>query len=72
MVHEFRSEIFEIVVFVEHTDTGRRRKEEDIGNVLQSVISDTLINAKAVKLCLHSATIVSMLSNKEGDVEDQK
>ncbi|XP_029165525.1 uncharacterized protein LOC114936488 [Nylanderia fulva] len=58
--------------YKQYTDPGRRRKEEDIGNVLQSVISNTLINDKAIKLCLHSTTILSLLSNKEGDVKDQK
>ncbi|XP_029674410.1 uncharacterized protein LOC115242328 [Formica exsecta] len=58
--------------YKQYTDDGRRRHEEEsVGVALQNVTSDTLINAKAIKLCLHSATILSILSNKEGDVEDQ-
>ncbi|KMQ91886.1 hypothetical protein RF55_8194 [Lasius niger] len=63
--------------YKQYTDNRPRQKdvgkdEEDVGSVLQNVISDTLINAKAIKLCLHSTTILSILSNKEGDVIDQK
>lgn len=60
--------------YKQYTDDSRRRKEEEsspIENVLQNVTSDTLINAKAIKLCLHSTTILSILSNKEGDAKDQ-
>ncbi|XP_032673485.1 uncharacterized protein LOC116845187 [Odontomachus brunneus] len=49
-----------------------REIEEELGDTLQKVISDTLINAKAIKLCLHSTTIISIFNNKEGNAEDQK
>lgn len=49
-----------------------RATEGELGDVLQRVISDTLINAKTIKLCLHSTTIISILNNKEGNTEDQK
>lgn len=51
---------------------GRRRGSEDEVRDMPSVVSDKLINAKAVKLCLHSTTILSILGNKEGSEEDQK
>lgn len=50
----------------------RRSESEDEVEDMQNVVSDTLLNAKAVKLCLHSTTILSILSNKEGTAEDQK
>ncbi|KAL6265433.1 hypothetical protein P5V15_002230 [Pogonomyrmex californicus] len=53
-------------------ERGQRRSEEDVGDEMQNVISDVLINAKAIKLCLHSTTILSILSNKEGTEEDRK
>ncbi|KYQ57029.1 hypothetical protein ALC60_04017 [Trachymyrmex zeteki] len=49
-----------------------RSESEDEVEDMQNVVSDTLLNAKAVKLCLHSTTILSILSNKEGTAEDQK
>ncbi|XP_014471418.1 PREDICTED: uncharacterized protein LOC106742727 [Dinoponera quadriceps] len=49
-----------------------RGTEEELGEALQRIISDTLINHGAIKLCLHSATIVSILNNKEGNEEHQK
>ncbi|EZA50370.1 hypothetical protein X777_11181 [Ooceraea biroi] len=58
--------------YTERTDDGSRRNEEDLSGVLQDIISDTLINSKAIKLCLHSTTILSILSKKEGTEEDQK
>ncbi|XP_050451150.1 uncharacterized protein LOC126851334 [Cataglyphis hispanica] len=58
--------------YKQYTDDGQRQQEEEsTGVALQNITSDTLINAKAIKLCLHSITILSILSNKEGDVEDQ-
>lgn len=51
---------------------GRRRGSEDEVRDMPSVVSDKLINAKAVKLCLHSTTILSILGNMEGSEEDQK
>lgn len=53
-------------------DDERDKSEDETQDTLQSVVSDALINAKALKLCLHSTTILSILSNKEGTVEDQK
>ncbi|XP_018343560.1 PREDICTED: uncharacterized protein LOC108749390 [Trachymyrmex septentrionalis] len=53
-------------------DDRRSESEDEVGDTLQNVVSDTLLNAKAVKLCLHSTTILSMLSNKEGTAEDEK
>lgn len=55
--------------------SDQRRQEEDGSSpedALQNVTSDTLINAKAIKLCLHSTTILSILNNKEGDAKDQE
>ncbi|KAL6436899.1 hypothetical protein ACFW04_004926 [Cataglyphis niger] len=58
--------------YKQYTDDGQRQQEEESAGVaLQNITSDTLINAKTIKLCLHSITILSILSNKEGDVEDQ-
>ncbi|GAB1861439.1 Centromere protein H C-terminal domain-containing protein [Camponotus japonicus] len=61
--------------YKQYTSDERRRKEGEpspVGDTLQNVTSDTLINAKAIKLCLHSTTILSILSNKEGDAKDQE
>lgn len=52
-------------------DGKARRDKGEIGDSLQRAISDALINTKAIKLCLHSTTILSILSSKEGDTEDQ-
>lgn len=59
-------------LFTEYIDHERGGSEDERGDALQDVVSDTLMNAKAVKLCLHSTTILSILSNKEGNAEDQK
>lgn len=60
-------------LFTEYIDDGRRGNgDENNGGTLQNVVNDTLINARAVKLCLHSTTILSILSEKEGDEEDRK
>lgn len=56
----------------EYVDNEHGGSEDEVEDALQNVISNTLINAKAIKLCLHSTTILSILSNKEGDAEDQK
>lgn len=53
-------------------DGESRETEGELEDTLQKVISNTLINAKAIKLCLHSTTIISILNNKEGSAEDQK
>lgn len=59
--------------YKQYIDDGRGGSEdEDNGDTLQNVVSDTLINARAVKLCLHSTTILSILSEKEGNAEDRK
>lgn len=47
------------------------RGEDEAEDALQTIMSDTLINARALKLCLHSTTILSILSNKEGTAQDQ-
>ncbi|XP_024870226.1 uncharacterized protein LOC112453611 [Temnothorax curvispinosus] len=58
--------------YKQYIDNGREEDEDEAGDALQSVVSDTLINAKAIKLCLHSTTVLSILSNKEGNAEDQE
>ncbi|EGI57173.1 PREDICTED: uncharacterized protein LOC105153940 [Acromyrmex echinatior] len=58
--------------YKQYVDDRRSESEDEVGNTLQNVVSDMLLNTKAVKLCLHSTTILSMLSNKEGTAEDQK
>lgn len=58
--------------YKQYINNTQKRNKKNIKGVLQYVTSDTLINAKAIKLCLHSTTILSILSNKEGTVEDQK
>ncbi|KAH0955555.1 hypothetical protein HN011_011586 [Eciton burchellii] len=58
--------------YKQYIDDNSRRSKEDVSNILQNIISETLINAKAIKLCLHSTTILSIINNKEGDKEDQK
>ncbi|KYN21586.1 PREDICTED: uncharacterized protein LOC108759728 [Trachymyrmex cornetzi] len=50
----------------------RSESEDEFRNTLQNVVSDTLLNVKAVKLFLHSTTILSMFNNKEGTAEDQQ
>lgn len=73
MPHEFVVHSFEsLILIIECIDGRWKRTTSEAGGVLQNVISDTLVNAKAVKLCLHSATIASILNNKEGSIEDQK
>lgn len=55
--------------------TTRKRPgetEEELEDALQTATSDTLVNHRAIKLCLHSTTIISILSNKEGCAEDQE
>ncbi|XP_012533158.1 uncharacterized protein LOC105834879 [Monomorium pharaonis] len=58
--------------YKQYIDTEREGSEDDAEDALLSVVSDTLLNAKTVKLCLHSTTIQSILNNKEGNAEDQK
>ncbi|XP_071554492.1 uncharacterized protein [Temnothorax nylanderi] len=58
--------------YKQYIDDGREEDEDEVGDALQSVVSDTLINAKAIKLSLHSTTVLSILNNKEGNAEDQK
>lgn len=53
-------------------DNKARRDEGEILDLLRGVTSDALINSKAIKLCLHSSTILSIFNNKEGDEEDRK
>lgn len=56
-------------LFTEYVDD---RGEDEAEDALQTIMSDTLINARALKLCLHSTTILSILSNKEGTAQDQR
>lgn len=49
-----------------------RETEGELGDALQRIISDTLINHRTIKLCLHSTTIVSILNDKEGNEEEKK
>ncbi|KAL0099484.1 hypothetical protein PUN28_020185 [Cardiocondyla obscurior] len=58
----------------QYIDAGQshRANDDEAEEDMQSVISNTLINTKAIKLCLHSTTILSILNDKEGDEEDQK
>ncbi|KYN05209.1 hypothetical protein ALC62_03882 [Cyphomyrmex costatus] len=56
----------------EHADDTHSESQDKVKSTLQNVTSDTLLNAKAAKLCIHSSTILSILSNKEGTAEDQK
>ncbi|XP_012235026.1 chromosome partition protein Smc-like [Linepithema humile] len=51
---------------------NRQQRKKEIKGVLQDVTSDTLVNTKAIKLCLHSITALSILNEEEGTVEDQK
>lgn len=56
----------------EYIDDGHREESENEIGDMQSAVSDTLINDKTVRLCLHSTTILSILGNKEGNAEDRK
>ncbi|KYN09597.1 hypothetical protein ALC57_18289 [Trachymyrmex cornetzi] len=60
------------ILYGSQNATRRSESEDEFRDTLQNVVSDTLLNAKAIKLCLYSTTILSMLSNKEGTAEDQK
>ncbi|TGZ38005.1 Uncharacterized protein DBV15_05284 [Temnothorax longispinosus] len=40
--------------YKQYIDNGREEDEDEAGDALQSVVSDTLINAKAIKLKLHT------------------
>lgn len=69
-----RSEMHHVTfaVYAVAEDGKARQPVGEIGDLLQRAVSDTLLNASAVKLCLHSTTILSVLGNKEGDAEDRK
>ncbi|EFN77421.1 hypothetical protein EAI_14552 [Harpegnathos saltator] len=59
--------------YKQYTDHEKSRGiEEELEDELSRVVSDTLINTKAIKLCLHSTTIISILNNKEGTAEEQE
>ncbi|XP_011157773.2 uncharacterized protein LOC105194526 [Solenopsis invicta] len=58
--------------YKQHVDAERERSEDDVDDALLNAVSDSLLNAKAAKLCLHSTTIESILTNKEGSAEDRK
>ncbi|XP_011863374.1 PREDICTED: uncharacterized protein LOC105559578 [Vollenhovia emeryi] len=58
--------------YKQYIDDGRGGSENEAGDALPSVVSEALVNAKLVKLCLHSTTILSILSSKEGTEEDKK